>query len=125
MYQKDGDLYTFPMDRDQLKGCISITDVYKKLGILDLFRSLGIKGDVQFIRMSKRTMDKVYSRLQENIGKSRDRRVAAYKKEYRVSHMLAWDWACYAPMEDGSARDWVAIVDLRKKDGKDKKNDPE
>lgn len=125
MYQKEGETYTFPIDRDQLKGCISITDVYKKLGILDLFKSLGIKGDVKFIRMSGRTMDKVYSRLKENIRKSRDKRVSAYKAEYRVSHMLAWDWACYAPTEEDGARDWVAIVDLRNEDGKDKKNDPE
>ena len=108
--------YLFPIDREKLRKSISVTDVYKDCGIFDLFKERGIKGDISMITMNKYTYDKLHNTLQENIRRSKDRRVSYLVEKHRLSR-FAMDWLNYAPEEEEGVPDWEIKVDLKKGKG--------
>ena len=96
--------------------CICWGDMLKGLNLLPLFKQYKEKHDKDYyigqIKMGKTLLKEVETILKKHIRKSRDKRVRAYKADYRENQILAWDALMCQPQEAKEDIDYMILEDL-------------
>lgn len=96
--------------------CICWGDMLTGLNLLPLFKQYkeqyGKDYYIGQIKMGKTLLNEVETILKQNIRKSRDKRVRAYKAAYRVNNILAWDALMCQPEEAKEDIDYMILEDL-------------
>lgn len=96
--------------------CICWGDMLKGLNLLPLFDKYkeehNKQYDIRQIKMGKTLLNEVETILKQNIRKSRDKRVRAYKADYRENNLLAMDALMCQPEKAKEDIDYMLLEDL-------------
>lgn len=94
-----------------LKDVICFGDLYKKLGFEELsFKNGGFLVSINQVKANKKTLDYLHKVFLDNVKNSKDKRVKAYRKEYR-DKVVAWDFMLWAPETNESIPDMAIGLD--------------
>jgi len=92
------------------------SDMLVGLNLLPLFKKYKEDHNKDYyigqIKMGKTLMNEIDAILRKRIKTSRDKRVRAYKKEYRETHIYAWDTLQSQPAEAKEDIDYMLLEDL-------------
>ena len=92
------------------------SDVLVGLDLLPLFKKYKEEHNEDYyigqIKMGKTLMNEIDAILRKRIKTSRDKRVRAYKKDYRETHIYAWDTLQSQPEEAKEDIAYMLLEDL-------------